>query len=81
MRDRCREALMPFYSYECSRCGTFTEMRPMADAGKAVRCPTCKRPAPRAFVQAPFVASAVGADGGKSAGGSRGHGGGCACCT
>jgi putative FmdB family regulatory protein len=72
---------MPFYTYECSRCGTFTEMRPMADAGKAFNCPTCKRPAPRAFVQAPFVAASAKSERGRSRGAARSHGGSCSCCA
>lgn len=38
---------MPIYCYEC-RCGhQFEQSRPMADSGKPMRCPKCKRNAHR----------------------------------
>jgi putative FmdB family regulatory protein len=38
---------MPIYCYQC-RCGhSFEQVRPMSESGKAMRCPECKRSAPR----------------------------------
>jgi putative FmdB family regulatory protein len=71
---------MPFYTYECVKCGTFTEMRPMSDAGKPRKCPTCKRSAPRAFVQAPFLALAGKSGGEQPRPSARRHSAGCSCC-
>ncbi len=72
---------MPFYSYECSKCGTFTEMRPMADAGKPRNCPTCKRSSPRAFVQAPFLATGMRSASDRPGTGGRRHAAACSCCA
>jgi len=80
---------MPVYDYLCMRCGPFTEMRPMAEADLARKCPTCRKKSPRAFLTAPYLASAAGkvlrgADASRVAAGARfgaGHGGGCNCCS
>jgi putative FmdB family regulatory protein len=48
---------MPVYDYLCSRCGPFTEMRPMADCDLPHECPGCRRQAPRAFLTAPDLAA------------------------
>ncbi|MGC1349106.1 MAG: zinc ribbon domain-containing protein [Xanthobacteraceae bacterium] len=48
---------MPVYDYLCARCGSFTEMRPMAECDVSHKCPQCGRKAPRAFLTAPYFAS------------------------
>lgn len=48
---------MPFYDYECRRCGPFTVMRPMAECELPSNCPDCGREAPRAYLTAPFFAA------------------------
>jgi putative FmdB family regulatory protein len=40
---------MPVYVFSCSDCGSFELSRPMADVGRAARCPTCLREARRVF--------------------------------
>ncbi|MGA8649835.1 MAG: FmdB family zinc ribbon protein [Xanthobacteraceae bacterium] len=79
---------MPVYDYLCTRCGPFTEMRPMAEAGLPHKCPTCRKTAPRAFLTAPYLATTgrgpVRVTGERGAPGrplSAGHGGGCNCCS
>ncbi len=46
---------MPIYSFTCRACGNFTEMRSMARADVAARCPLCRRAAKRVFT-VPYVA-------------------------
>jgi len=84
---------MPFYDYECDRCGPFTEMRPMAECELPLACRTCGKEAPRAYLTGPYVGGtsdlrlpfrtgARGAAGQRVPGGSSaGHGGGCGCCS
>ncbi|MFN3233624.1 MAG: FmdB family zinc ribbon protein [Alphaproteobacteria bacterium] len=83
---------MPFYDYSCTECGPFTEMRPMSEASIPQACPSCRTPAPRAYLRAPNT-SLIGAterhahatnekaqyDPKRSTGHS--HGPGCSCCT
>lgn len=47
---------MPFYDYECPRCGHFTALRPMAESAQPSECESCGQHAPRAFVTAPAIA-------------------------
>jgi putative FmdB family regulatory protein len=48
---------MPVYDYLCSDCGSFTDMRPMSECDAPLRCPNCRRMAPRAFLTAPYFAT------------------------
>lgn len=52
---------MPLYEYDCTDCGPFTEMRPMAESGLPCPCPDCGDPSPRAYFTAPMMAC-VGTD-------------------
>jgi putative FmdB family regulatory protein len=85
---------MPVYDYLCSRCGPFTEMRPMADCDLPHECPGCRRQAPRAFLTAPYLAAMSGerrlahATNERSAAAPQrlsevkgAHGAGCGCCA
>jgi putative FmdB family regulatory protein len=47
---------MPLYDYCCATCGTFTEMRPMAEYDQPAACPECGADSPRAFITAPRLA-------------------------
>src|SRR5271157_6606695 len=51
------EETMPVYDYQCTRCGPFTDMRPMAEADRSHQCPTCGADAPRAYLTAPYLAA------------------------
>ena len=85
---------MPVYDYLCSDCGPFTEMRPMSECDAPLRCPSCSRLAPRAFLTAPNLATMSGerrlahATNERSAhapqnlaGFKAKHGAGCSCCS
>jgi putative FmdB family regulatory protein len=47
---------MPFYDYECNRCGPFTALRPMAECADPLVCPDCGASSARAFLRAPAIA-------------------------
>ena len=47
---------MPFYDYECDRCGPFTALRPMAECADPLFCPDCGASSARAFLRAPAIA-------------------------
>jgi putative FmdB family regulatory protein len=32
---------VPFYAYDCAGCGPFEQLRPVAEASAAGRCPAC----------------------------------------
>jgi putative FmdB family regulatory protein len=40
---------VPTYGYDCSRCGAFDLVRPMAQASEPVVCPGCGEPARRTW--------------------------------
>ena len=40
---------MPTYGYQCSACGAFELVRPMADATEVCACPDCGQAAGRVF--------------------------------
>ena len=40
---------MPTYGYDCTRCGAFELVRPMAQAGAPATCPECGEPGRRVF--------------------------------
>jgi putative FmdB family regulatory protein len=75
---------MPVYDYLCADCGPFTDMRPMAECELPSGCPDCGSEAPRAFLNAPRIASA---NAGKRdpnafyAGSGGSHASGCGCCS
>jgi putative FmdB family regulatory protein len=64
---------MPFYEYQCARCGDFRALRPMRESDLPQPCPDCEVPCER-MLAAPFLAAGSGAWLGKprtaSAGGS-----------
>ena len=84
---------MPVYDYECTRCGPFTEMRPMAEADRSHECPQCGEDAPRTYLTAPYLAAMSrerrlahatneqSASAPRTLSGSKAHGAGCGCCA
>jgi putative FmdB family regulatory protein len=85
---------MPVYEYLCERCGSFTQMRPMAESALPSECPDCATMAPRVILTAPHCSTlsattrAAHATNERSANAPRslssmgsGHGGGCSCCS
>lgn len=81
---------MAVYDYQCADCGPFTAIRPMALSAAGCDCPACGKPAERAFISVPFIASMDSARRVAHAtnekarhepkrGGSA-HGPGCSCC-
>jgi putative FmdB family regulatory protein len=46
---------MPFYDYECKRCGPFSDSRPMAECADPLSCPECGASSKRAFLRAPAI--------------------------
>ncbi|OSQ35391.1 FmdB family zinc ribbon protein [Thalassospira mesophila] len=83
---------MPYYDYECTSCGPFTEVRPMAQSAAPCTCPDCGQMAARAILTVPNYAMM---DAGKRFASStnerashepkstqkHGHGPGCSCCS
>jgi putative FmdB family regulatory protein len=47
---------MPVYDYDCTRCGPFTALRPMAESALPLACPDCGAEAPRVILGAPHLA-------------------------
>ena len=47
---------MPVYDYQCEACGSFSEMRPMAECEQPSECPQCGHDAPRVYLTAPYYA-------------------------
>jgi putative FmdB family regulatory protein len=75
---------MPVYDYLCAKCGPFTETRPMAESDRPLACPECGKKAPRAFLKAPYFATASQDRAAKDTAGrrnTRSHSGGCSCCS
>jgi putative FmdB family regulatory protein len=84
---------MPVYDYLCVRCGSFTDLRPMAESDLPHKCPACGRDAPRAFLTAPYLAAMSAerrlahATNERSASSpalsdlNNAHGAGCRCCS
>jgi putative FmdB family regulatory protein len=72
---------MPFYAYECDRCGPFEEFRPMAYFAEPCDCPECGHPAPRQLAAASLAAGSVSAGAPVPAKPGRPHRAGCGCCT
>jgi putative FmdB family regulatory protein len=44
---------MPVYEYLCDACGSFTDMRPMAECDDPQDCPRCETSSPRVILTAP----------------------------
>lgn len=40
---------MPVYEYQCSECGPFVEVRPLAESSAPGSCPRCGRASPKLF--------------------------------
>jgi putative FmdB family regulatory protein len=55
---------MPLYEFECRACGPFEASRPIAQASSPLRCPTCRRPAPR-ILSAVAIGSGIRAPAGS----------------
>jgi putative FmdB family regulatory protein len=82
---------MPFYDYDCERCGPFTAFRAMAEYEEPLACPDCGASAPRVMLTAPRLGGmdqarlAAHATNERSAHAPRrsasGHGAGCGCCS
>ncbi|MGV6875530.1 FmdB family zinc ribbon protein [Pseudochelatococcus sp. B33] len=82
---------MPYYEYECGRCGVFTALRPMARYAEPHDCPECGAEAPRVLYTAPAMATMASSRRMAYAVNERsrheprlassGHGAGCACCS
>lgn len=45
---------MPSYDFRCDRCGTFEEIRPLAEVGTPASCPSCALPARRIYAAPGF---------------------------
>lgn len=80
---------MPTYEYACEACGDFTALRSMAQCRDPHPCPSCGKPAARAFATAPAFAGlpaavrrahAVNERSANEPRSASGHGAGCACC-
>ncbi len=48
---------MAIYDYECTDCGVFTAMRPMAMSDKPCECPQCGTDSRRVFLRMPALAN------------------------
>jgi putative FmdB family regulatory protein len=77
---------MPRYEYDCPRCGSFEEFRPIAEYELPAACPSCGAESPRAVASFPMISMGTLATGrGNAARANRlsaisGHGPGCRCC-
>jgi putative FmdB family regulatory protein len=47
--------IMPTYDYECSTCGPFARLRPMAERDEPADCPGCRQAAPRVISPGPSL--------------------------
>jgi putative FmdB family regulatory protein len=83
---------MPVYEYLCDDCGSFTQMRPMAECDLPSDCEHCGREAPRVILTAPHCSTLsaqtrlMHATNERSAHAPRTssngtHGAGCSCCS
>jgi len=74
---------MPKYEYECPRCGTFADFRPLAEYDLPLACPACGTESPRAVLCMPAMSSgSARAERGNASQFSAGaaHSAGCRCC-
>ncbi|WP_407309907.1 FmdB family zinc ribbon protein [Pseudomonas sp. nanlin1] len=51
---------MPIYEYDCTTCGDFTALRPMAQRDVPCQCPACGSAARRVILTAPGLACMPG---------------------
>lgn len=81
---------MPFYDYECQRCGPFTLLRSMDQCAEPFPCPDCGASSARAFLRAPGIACSDAGTRRALALNERArnepklasrHGAGCGCCS
>jgi len=76
---------MPKYEYDCPRCGSFSDFRPMAEYDLPAVCPSCGKDAPRAALSFPMISTGAAAgrrgDAAAATGFSASHGAGCRCCS
>jgi putative FmdB family regulatory protein len=75
---------MPIYDYVCPRCGTFAEIRRIADRDRAADCPTCGDSAARVAVAGPHVGGMSSLHERETGDGRYArmrHAGGCGCCV
>lgn len=83
-----RSLMMPLYDYNCSDCGPFEAITPLARSSDPCACPDCEQEAPRAILHAPQISSVSGAirkaheTNERSADSPKrsSHGPGCGCC-
>ena len=52
---------MPRYEYDCSRCGSFSDFRPLAEYELPVACPSCGAELPRAVLCFPAISTPAAA--------------------
>jgi putative FmdB family regulatory protein len=81
---------MPNYEYDCDKCGTFTQSRPIAERNDPLGCPDCGALATRVIITAPAYAGmpattrlayATNERSAHEPRSSKQHGAGCACCS
>lgn len=73
---------MPTYDYECTRCGPFAAMRPIAERDRATACPQCGTTAMR-LIASPHVGGMRMLHDRETSDGRYArmrHGAGCSCC-
>jgi putative FmdB family regulatory protein len=74
---------MPKYEYDCSRCGTFADYRPLAEYDLPTACPNCGKKSPRAVLNFPAMSTQPATrthSGVSQFSASPGHAAGCRCC-
>lgn len=81
---------MPVYDYQCSDCGYFSDLRPMALAKEPCDCPDCGQSAPRVLISVPNyalmdatmrTAHSTNEQSTHAPKSSKAHGPGCSCCS
>jgi putative FmdB family regulatory protein len=81
--DQRTRSGMPKYEYDCPRCGTFADYRPLAEYDLPAACPGCGKESPRAVLNLPAMSAqpVTPRHSGRSQfSASGGHGAGCRCC-
>jgi putative FmdB family regulatory protein len=77
---------MPKYDYDCPRCGSFSDYRPMAEYELPAICPGCGATSPRAALSLPMISTGAATKTSRDLAlksrlaSSSGHGPGCGCC-
>jgi putative FmdB family regulatory protein len=75
---------MPTYDYACARCGTFAELRRIADRDNAASCPQCGDGAQRVAAASPHVGGTRSLHERETSDGRYArmrHAAGCGCCV